>query len=65
MRTSLTSVLTSPKTIHDFLPQMEEIADEWCDLIKQKMKDDGHINNLEELTGKLGLEAICALVLGK
>lgn len=44
---------------------MEEIVDEWCYLIKQKMKDDGHVNNLEELAEKLGLEAICALILGK
>lgn len=65
LRTSLTTVLTSPKTINDFLPQMEEIADDWCHLIKQKRNLDGRIDNLEELAGRLGLETTCALVLGK
>lgn len=65
LRTSLTTVLTSPKTIHDFLPQMEEIADDWCHLIKQKRDQTGLIHNLDELAGRLGLEATCALVLGK
>lgn len=65
LRTSLTTVLTSPKTIQGFLPQMEEIADEWCHLIKQKRDKNGNINNLEELAGRLGLEATCALVLGR
>lgn len=44
---------------------MEEIADDWCHLIKQSRNNDGHISNLEELAGRLGLEATCALVLGK
>ncbi|CAG9769645.1 unnamed protein product [Ceutorhynchus assimilis] len=65
LRTSLTTVLTSPKTIQDFLPQMKDIADDWCHLIKQKRDEDGFINNLEELAGRLGLEATCALVLGQ
>lgn len=44
---------------------MEEIADDWCHLIKQKRDQTGLIHNLDELAGRLGLEATCALVLGK
>lgn len=65
LRTSLTTVLTSPKTIQGFLPEMEDIADDWCHLIKQKRNKDGSIDDLEELAGRMGLEAICALVLGR
>ncbi|XP_050313330.1 ecdysone 20-monooxygenase [Anthonomus grandis grandis] len=65
LRTSLTNVLTSPKTIHDFLPEVGEIADDWCNAIKQKRNKEGYVANLDELTGKLALEATCALVLGR
>nr|UUB32623.1 cytochrome P450 CYP314A1 [Dendroctonus rhizophagus] len=65
LRTSLTTVLTSPKTINDFRPQMDEIADDWCHLIKKRRTADGRIDHLEELAGRLGLEATCALVLGR
>ncbi|XP_066139110.1 ecdysone 20-monooxygenase [Euwallacea fornicatus] len=65
LRTSLTTVLTSPKTIQDFLPQMDEIVDDWCHLIKQSRNERGYIEHLEDLAGRLGLEAICALVLGR
>ncbi|KAF7275216.1 hypothetical protein GWI33_012073 [Rhynchophorus ferrugineus] len=65
LRTSLTTMLTSPKTIQNFLPEMEAIADDWCHLLTKKRDKNGNISNLEELAGKLGLEATCALVLGR
>ncbi|KAL1490997.1 hypothetical protein ABEB36_011659 [Hypothenemus hampei] len=65
LRTTLTPALTSPKTIKDFLPELQEIADDWCHLIKQKRNSHGLIDNLEDLASRLGLEAICALVLGR
>ncbi|XP_030752134.1 ecdysone 20-monooxygenase [Sitophilus oryzae] len=65
LRTSLTTALTSPKTIQNFLPEVEAIADDWCHLLETKRDPNGRISNLEELAGKLGLEVTCTLVLGR
>ncbi|KAG5888518.1 hypothetical protein JTB14_009570 [Gonioctena quinquepunctata] len=65
LRTSLTSELTSPKTISGFLPQVLDIADDWCNLIKQQRQAGFEISNLEDIVGRLGLETSCALVLGR
>ncbi|CAH1173881.1 unnamed protein product [Phaedon cochleariae] len=65
LRTSLTSDLTSPKTILGFLPQVNEIADDCCNLIRQQRTKNNEILNLEDVMGRLGLETSCALVLGK
>ncbi|KAJ8934410.1 hypothetical protein NQ314_013451 [Rhamnusium bicolor] len=65
LRTSLTTDLISPKTISSFLPEVHAIADDWCCLLKQLRDPDGQISNLEHVVGRLGLEASCALVLGR
>ncbi|RZC32412.1 cytochrome P450 CYP314A1 [Asbolus verrucosus] len=65
LRTTLTPVLTSPKTISSFLPEVKEIADDWCNLLKQLRDVDDKISNLEYMADRLGLEITCALVLGR
>lgn len=65
LRTTLTTALTSPHTISSFLPQVEEIADDWCNILKQSKTNDGKITNFESIASRLGLEATCALVLGR
>lgn len=65
LRTSLTTNITSPKTIIGFLPQMQVITEDFCNLIKQKRQNDGLITDLDEIVNKLGLETSCALVLGR
>lgn len=66
LRSALTSDLTSPRTISDFLPIISDIADDFCDLIRtHRNADTGIIDNLEHLGTRLGLEATCALVLGR
>ncbi|XP_023021214.2 cytochrome P450 family 24 subfamily A member shade isoform X1 [Leptinotarsa decemlineata] len=64
LRTSLTKKLTSPKTVAGFLPQVQEIVEDWCNLISQQ-RTDNTITNLEDIVGPLGLEISCALVLGR
>lgn len=61
----MTSDLTSPKTIASFTSIIEEIADDWTNLIKQQRNEKGEIHNLEKLSSRLGLETTCALVLGR
>lgn len=65
LRTNLTSDLTSPRTIASFQAIIEEIADDWSNLLKQNRNNDGQIHNLEKLSSRLGLETTCALVLGR
>lgn len=65
LRTQLTTDLTSPRTIATFLPEVEEIVEDWCNLLELKRNDEGQVQNLEQLGSRLGLEATCALVLGR
>lgn len=65
LRSSLTSVLTSPKTISEFTPQAEAIADDWCNLLNQLGNNNSEVKDLHVVIGRLGLEATCALVLGR
>ncbi|XP_057668183.1 ecdysone 20-monooxygenase [Diorhabda carinulata] len=65
LRTSLTTNITSPKTIYGFLPQMQVITEDFCNLIKQKRQNDSLIADLDEIVNKMGLETSCALVLGR
>nr|QZM07465.1 cytochrome P450 monooxygenase CYP314A1 [Lasioderma serricorne] len=65
LRSALTSDLTSPRTISNYLPVIFEIADDFCNLIKTHRSTDNTIANLEHLASRLGLEATCALVLGR
>lgn len=65
LRSSLTTDLTSPKTIASFLPEVAEIARDWCHLIKLERNQDCIIENLEKLGSRVGLETTCALVLGR
>ncbi|KAJ8921623.1 hypothetical protein NQ315_010532 [Exocentrus adspersus] len=65
LRVNLTTDITSPKTISSFLPQVQDIADDWCCLLKQLRNHDCEIPNLEFVVDRLGLETSCALVLGR
>lgn len=44
---------------------MDEIAEDWCCLLRQQRLGDGTILDLEDVAGRLGLETSCALVLGR
>lgn len=54
LRVTLTADLTSPKMISSFLPQVEEIADDWCNLFRQFRNSECVIENLEDIVSKLG-----------
>lgn len=65
LRTGLTTELTSPRTIARFLSQIKEISEDWCSLAKQQRCINKHISDVKPLAERLGLEATCALVLGR
>ncbi|XP_044261783.1 ecdysone 20-monooxygenase [Tribolium madens] len=65
LRSNLTPALTSPKTITSFLPEVHQIADDWCNLLKLTRDKTGKVSNLNYIADRLGLELTCALVLGR
>lgn len=65
LRTNLTSELTSPKMIVAFQKQVELIAEDWCSLLQHYCNEKGVLPDVKSLSERLGLEATCALVLGR
>lgn len=65
LRTSLTKELLSPKTVSDFLPQTQELASDFCNLIKTCRNSNNIIDDLDDLITRLGLETSCSLILGR
>lgn len=65
LRVSLTKELLSPKTISDFLPEIQEMASDFCNLISKSRDSNGIVSTLEDLFARLGLETSCNLALGR
>lgn len=65
LRSNLTADLVSPKTMSVFSEEANVIGEEWSNLLKIKKDSNNAINSLENLVALLGVETICALVLGK
>ncbi|KAF5305561.1 hypothetical protein FQA39_LY01652 [Lamprigera yunnana] len=65
LRVGLTSELTSPRTIAAFMPQIDQIVEEWCSLVKHQRVRNKEIEDVKILAERLGLEVTCALVLGR
>nr|XP_022919816.1 ecdysone 20-monooxygenase isoform X2 [Onthophagus taurus] len=65
LRNNLTSTLTSPHTISEYLSECKEMAQDFCELIKFSKDSSGNIFSVETLTKRLGLESMCALVLAR
>lgn len=64
MRVSLTKELVSPKTVSDFLPQFQEIASDFCNLIRMSRNSSNTISDIGEVFSRLGLETSCTLTMG-
>lgn len=65
MRVSLTKELISPKTISNFLPEIREMASEFCHLLRRNRDSENIVSNLEEMFDRLGLETSTKLALGR
>ncbi|XP_026465225.1 ecdysone 20-monooxygenase-like [Ctenocephalides felis] len=66
LRTSLTPELTSPRTISGFLPTLNDICRDFVSLLRLvRNPDTGVVEGFETYADRLGLEASCALMLGR
>lgn len=49
-----------------FLPALNQICDDFIDVLRQQRDPDTHeILNFEEIANLMGLEAVCTLMLGR
>ncbi|XP_041982986.1 ecdysone 20-monooxygenase isoform X2 [Aricia agestis] len=64
LRRHLTSELTSPQTIQGFIPELNSVVDDFLLLLQTHRSADGTVHGFEQLTNRIGLESVCALMLG-
>ncbi|XP_049884942.1 ecdysone 20-monooxygenase isoform X2 [Pectinophora gossypiella] len=64
LRRHLTAELTSPNTIQGFVPELNNICDDFLELLNSCRRADGTVHGFEHLTNRMGLESVCALMLG-
>ncbi|XP_047511159.1 ecdysone 20-monooxygenase isoform X2 [Pieris napi] len=64
LRRHLTSDLTSPQTMQNFIPQLNNICDDFLILLKNCRRPDGTVLGFDHLTNRMGLESVCGLMLG-
>ncbi|XP_028030999.1 ecdysone 20-monooxygenase [Bombyx mandarina] len=64
LRRNLTTDLTSPHTMQNFLPQLNTISDDFLELLNTSRQSDGTVYAFEQLTNRMGLESVCGLMLG-
>ncbi|KAJ2954784.1 hypothetical protein O0L34_g3089 [Tuta absoluta] len=64
LRKNLTAELTSPQTMQGFVPQLNGICDDFIELLRSCRRPDGSVAGFDQLTNRVGLESVCALMLG-
>ncbi|KAM3961223.1 cytochrome P450 family 24 subfamily A member shade isoform 1-T1 [Aphomia sociella] len=64
LRRHLTAELTSPHTMQGFLPDLNNICDDFLNLLHSYRKTDGTVHGFDQLTNRMGLESVCGLMLG-
>ncbi|XP_055614215.1 ecdysone 20-monooxygenase [Uranotaenia lowii] len=64
-RVKLTSAIMSRKILQAFLPTMNQICDEFVELIRNKRDANGDIRDFQDYTNTFALEFICCFVLGR
>ncbi|XP_038119818.1 ecdysone 20-monooxygenase isoform X2 [Culex quinquefasciatus] len=65
LRVKLTSGITSRKILLAFIPSLNEICDDFVELIRRKRDANGCVKDFQDLANTVGLEIICCLVLGR
>jgi len=66
LRSSLTSSITSPRILQNFLPALNAVCDDFIDLLRARRDPHSQVvPNFEELANLMGLEAVCTLMLGR
>ncbi|KAJ8709193.1 hypothetical protein PYW07_009019 [Mythimna separata] len=64
LRRHLTAELTSPNTMQGFLPELNNICDDFLVLLDSCRRSDGTVAGFDQLTNRMGLESVCGLMLG-
>ncbi|XP_058060587.1 ecdysone 20-monooxygenase [Anopheles bellator] len=65
LRMKLTSGITSRRILQSFIPSVNDICDDFVDLVRRQRAEDGTIRNFQDIANSVGLEIICCLVLGR
>lgn len=65
LRNTLTPELTSAATMQRFLPELNQVADDFNKLLVSSRDKDGVIKSFEDLANRMGLESTCTLILGR
>ncbi|KAL5235272.1 hypothetical protein ACI65C_002682 [Semiaphis heraclei] len=65
LRNKLTPELTSPRTIRRFLPEVNQLADDFNNLISQARDGNNVVTGFEAYCNRMGLESTCTLILGR
>lgn len=65
LRNKLTPELTSPRTIRRFLPEVNQLADDFNNLISQARGSNNVVRGFESYCNRMGLESTCTLILGR
>lgn len=65
LRSSLTPELTSGRTMHRFLPELNRVAEDFNSLIRHSMNENHAVLCFDELANRMGLESTCTLILGR
>lgn len=65
LRTNLTPGLSSAKMMNNFLPRLEEVADEFVELIRRTRDEHGVIRNFKKVINLFGMESLAGLMLDK
>nr|XP_017019367.1 ecdysone 20-monooxygenase isoform X2 [Drosophila kikkawai] len=66
LRSSLTSSITSPRILQNFLPALNAVCDDFIELLRSRRDPESLVvPNFEELANLMGLEAVCTLMLGR
>ncbi|XP_014093991.2 ecdysone 20-monooxygenase isoform X1 [Bactrocera oleae] len=66
LRASLTSYITSPRILYNFLPALNVVCDDFIELLRQqRVPDTLEVHNFEDIANLMGLEAVCTLMLGR
>lgn len=65
LRTKLTPQITSPRVLQAFLPALNEICDDFIELLRTKRNASNVVENFQDVANLFGLEAACTLMLGR
>ncbi|XP_063241331.1 ecdysone 20-monooxygenase [Bacillus rossius redtenbacheri] len=65
LRALLTPELVSRRTMDQFLPELQLVAEDLAALLRARRDAAGRVAGVLELANTLGLESICVLVLGR